>query len=531
MADTPVTTDQLMEDLARQCNALTPDVSFVFLPHTHHTLNDAITLIDSRIGPHPAAAIAKTILHKGQHSVSTRFHGIALHIQPRFFGLHLQAQALALVSVNTQEQANLPATTRSLLHQVWHALDTAIQIEHPQQLSRLRSGPVVPKRSPLSLSRANLKADVFAALLSEAYGFEGGITHQGSERALSTLTPRAHYRPWLYPFPLALEITHYAWNTLYASARGQYLNAVGTAYHLADEIGNQIEDHQIQRWWHFVEPAQDMAWRRETPSRILGLAMQRSPDPLLKTTALLISDVANITPDTLPLETQREYNAFATEASNRAAHEQVVEETFELVMAHSMQEHSSRPLYRAANDQNIKLSEGRIFGWCAAALQAAARAFDTAQVTGQSPVQMARMEFQGSHGMVNYEDLHSLSSEVISARRTGRAVTLSDLGKLTDGNIIFAPLMKSVQATLQHPDYKQQLAAVMTPAPIVPAARPTGPTIAPALAPTMAPQAAPAVGPRGPGMSGPGGMGGGGTAPIRYIQATAPLPVIKDDDT
>lgn len=520
MPEMPLTLDALMDDIARQCQTLTPDVTTLFLPHTHSTLQDTITLADTKMKGHPAAPIAKTILHKGQHSTQTRFQGIALHIQPRFFGLHRQARALALLTVNTHEYDSLPDTARSLLHQVWHALDTAIQVEHPEQLARLRSGPVVPKRSPLSLSRANLKADVFAALLSEAYGFDGGIGALGAERALGTLTPRAHYRPWLYPFPVALETTHYAWNTLYASARGQYLNAVGTAYHLADEIGNQIEDHQIQRWWHFVEPAQDMAWRREPPSRILGLAMQRSPDPLLKTTALLISDVAGITPDTLPLDTQREYNAFASEASNRAAHEQVVEETFELVMAHSLQEDSSRPLYRAANDQNIKLGDGRIFGWCAAALQAAARAFDTAQVTGQSPAHMARMEFKGSHDILAYNDLQSLSGEVISARRAGRAVTLTDLGKLAEGNATYAPLLKSVQATLQDPDYKQQLAAVMTPAPIV-LARPQHGLAPAAPAPVAAPQMAPAV-MMAPG--GPGGMGGGGMTMLRPVVQPVVLP-------
>jgi hypothetical protein len=501
-------TQSFFDDLAKQSHALTPDVDYIFITHSGHDFDDTVVKATRAFAKHPAAPTATSMLHKGRHNLHTRFAGLAIHIQSKFFGLHRTAAALALMNVNRAEHEHEGESVRAVLHQLWHALDTAFQMQHPDQLARLRSGPVVPKRSPLSYSRANLRADIFAALLGEAYGHEGSIDILGHGRAIDTLLPRAHHRPWLFPYPLALELTRYAWANLYATAHIQYINHVGAAYQLANEISQQLDDIQIQRWWHFVEPAQDMAWRQEKPDRILALAMQRSPDALMKKTALLVSDVAKITPVELPPHGTPEFNAFASQSANRDAHQKMIEETFELVISHSMQEDSSRPFYRAANDQNRSLAEGRIFGWCAAALQAAARAFDMAQASGRSPIQMARMEFQGNSSFVEFNELQKMSEQIITARRSGRAVTLPELPNVIGDDQVFAVVRASIERTVSDPQYRQELEQVMTPAPIVPAARPG---VRPAAAPTAAPQMGPQVAPAGPApVMGGGGMMGGG---------------------
>lgn len=527
--------DAFYKELAKQCQALTPDVSYMILPHLAHDYGDAIVLADRKFGNHPASTTASSMLHKGRHNLQSRFQGVAITIQSKYFGLSRKVSGLALLNINKSDFDHEGESARILLHNTWHALDTAIQIGHPDQLARLRSGPVVPKRSPLSLSRANLKADVFAALMGEAYDHEDSINLLGHTRALDTLLPRAHYRPWLYPYPLALELTKFAWNNLFAGALGQYINHVGAAYHLASEISQQIEDIQIQRWWHFVEPAQDMAWRQEKPDRILGLALNRTPDALLKTTALLVSDIAEIKPTDFDADDQKpEFNAFASQTANRTAHLKMIEESFELVINYSLQEDSSRPLYRAANEQNIGLTEGRIFGWCAAALQAAAKAFDMAQASGRSPEQMARMEFQGTNAHIDFVDLEKASDRIINAKRSGRSVTLPDMATIIGEDGIFGGIVASIQRTTQDPEYQQQLAATLNPAPIIPAARPSGPApsgpsgpapTGPAMAPSAAPQTMRVPTP-GMGLGG----GGGSTVVQMPVRPPAEAPPAKTED-
>ena len=156
----------------------------------------------------------------------------------------------------------------------------------------------------------------------------------------------------------------------------------------------------------------------------------------------------------------------------------------------------------AANEQNENLAEGNILGWCANALQAAARAFDSALTSGTSPMQAARMQFEGTKDIPEWDNLKKVGDSVVGQKRAGLAVTMGTIAEICNSDPLFAPMLNSIRFTMQDPDYIQKLemsndlAMRPAPAPAPPAPAPKAP------APAAPAYAAPVFAPGGPSMGG-----------------------------
>lgn len=443
--------------VTRQVQELYPDLQAMFIPHAGGMFHEVVSFNEYELTKHPAGKIAQAILEKNNNKDQSSFLGMAISHQVKWFGLASNDKMLALFNINTDEFKDAKEARRTIYHLVWHAIDLIEVRRRPEYVSKFRSGPMIPKRSPMNLARLNLQADVFSAVMCALQGENDALEVLALQRANDSISMIHARRAEDYPYVIALEATQYAFKELTAikPPRPKYMFY---ARQLAIEVGHTFDDTSIRQWWGFSEPGQDMAWRNFSREIILGCAVNTSDDPFVRATGHLIADISGITP--LPgLKLGASYNAYATSETNKTLHREMMEKTFEEAIARGALEESGQPLLSAANAQNEGLAEGIILGWCGHALQAAARAFESAMSSGMSPTQAARLEFEGNKDSTAWEMLKKIGETIVDQKRKGFAVTLGNVAEICNDNPDFAPVLGAIRVTMKDPNYIQKLQA------------------------------------------------------------------------
>ena len=504
-----------------------PGLALKYILHHRGQRNDAIGLEQGFFNEHPAGSIAHNILKKSKATQQSGFHGLAVLKKRFFFGFKEKLDSIGVITINLDEYGTDQAILADIYHYGCHAIETYNLLQHPKYKNRFTQGPLIPKRSPLSLAKVNLLADIFSVLILAQQGYESMIHALAAERSLNSMLAKPNGRPWHYPYPLAYQATDKIWREL-IYPKSKHYDPIKTPLEIAHNLLDSFEDESFTQWWAFCEPAQEMAWYGELPETILGAALHTSDNPIVKANAILIESALQITPANQASLVDK-YNAFVKEEKQIERHSHRIEETFELILAQGILKESARPFMEAANAQNIQLTEGKIFGWCASALQSAGRAFDSALSGEREPSQAAQIEFKGAQHQIKYDGLKSVSAEIIKRRQAGQTVTMNDVKEFASSSETTQFMDKSIETTMDDPEYEKMLDNALTPTPVVAPKVPTpqGPQ-GPAPS-SPAPQAAPQV--SVPGMGG-GRMGGGqqpppSTVPPQTQQETDG----KDDNT
>lgn len=477
----------------KQVQELYPDLEMMFIPHEPGQFHEIISMNEYEIMRHPAGKVAQSIIEKNVQRDISSFLGMAVHREVKWMGLASQENILALFNLNTGDFKGAKEARRTIYHMIWHAIDLLEIRRLPEYASKFRTGPMIPKRSPMNLARLNLQADAFSSVMGALLGEEDALDIVARQRAIDSIHPVHERRAEDYPFVIAMESAKYAYEEILQlkPARAKFMFY---ARQLAHELGNTFDDASIRNWWGFSEPAQDMAWRNFRPEMILGCATSTSEDAFVRATGHLVCEIADITP--IPLSgLEGHYNAFSNAENNHVLHREIAEKTFADAIARGVIEESGRPLALAANEQNENLSEGNIIGWCANALQAAARSFENALSSGVSPVQAARMEFEGTKDVPTWDTLKKIGEGIVDQKRAGLATTLGSVAEICSEQPAFSPMLNSIRTTMKDPSYVKKLEAAndlalrpaapapSTPAPVAPAAAPT--YSAPAAGPSM----------------------------------------------
>lgn len=482
-----------------------PALSLHFIVHGRGQLSERIALSEHEIVRHPAAPVARHILKKAYGHDRSSFLGLAVTPQKGFMGLTSRDHALALFNVNISEFDTMEDIKTHLYHMVWHAVDLMDIRQKPEYRKKFAAGPIVPKRSPMNLAKANLQADVFAAVMGGLTGEKDSLTLLARRRADYSLLPIATTRAEDYPFIIAMEATQFAYSQLNRGTLPKN-KFIEKARQISLEIGFTFDEVSIRQWWAFAEPAQDMAWRGHAREEILGAAVFTSEDPYVRSIGYLISEVLEVAalPD---FEMIKTYNAFMDSERNKALHREIMDDVFQEAIELGLEEESGQPLLNAANRQNEYLSEGKIIGWCASALQSAARAFEQAMVTGSSPDAAARQEFEGARGQMSWESIRELGDTIVAQRRLGQAITMGSIAEICNEHPLFAPILGSIKITMNDPSYIRKLEAANdlafgAPAPSAPALKGPAPSGPAPKAPQMAPPAAAMLPALPPGLGG-----------------------------
>jgi hypothetical protein len=495
--------------IARQVQDVYNDLTMHFIVHSKGQMNERIALSEHEVIRHPAGDTARAILKKIPKTDHSSFLGMAVALQKSFFGLSSKDNVLALFNINVDNYTDIRDAKTHLYHLAWHAIDLMDIRKRPEYRRKFKSGPMIPKRSPMNLAKANLQADAFAAVMQGLNGDTEALDMLAVLRGKNALIQLSEQRAEDYPYIIALEAAQFAYSELERNkiARSKYIE---TARHISIEVGYTFDEASIKQWWAFSEPAQDMAWRGYTAEEILGAAVFTSENPYVRATAYLVSEVTKVDP--LPShDITHAYNPFANQEKNKLLHREIMQATFEEAINLGGDEESARALLNAANAQNENLTEGRILGWCATALQAAAKAFESALDNGGSPLQAARKEFDGVKAKLDWDAIKDLGDAIVAQRRQGYTVTMGNIAEICNENPAFAPVLGSIKLTLNDPGYVQKLQASNDfklnpaapapkgPAPQGPAPKMQGPAVSgPMVGPSAAPQAP--------------GLGGGGVS-------------------
>ncbi len=509
------------------CNAITREIeqvyeglSLFFVIHRQGKMREAIALAEHEIVSHPAGNAARAIIQKHTKGSRSSFLGIAIANESKMFGFKKKDHLLGLFNINEDHFDNPLEAKRKIYHLVWHAIDLYEIRQEPAYKRKFKSGPMVPKRSALNLSKANLQADVFATVLSVLKSTNNiSDKHAGQKdhkkmikqiaqkRGIMSLKAINDYKAEDYPSVIAKESCEFVLNEI-MDAPPEKDEQILVARKVSLDVGHAFDENNIQQWWDFSIPAQDMAWRGFKKEEILGAAVNTSDNPFVRSVGYLIQEVTNIEPVTAA-SLEHSYNAFVDPDTNMNLHREMVDTIFEEAVQRGVEEKSSRPFKDAANRQNEELTEGRILGWCANALQDAAKAFERALLNGASPDQAARMHFEGGkEDRASWNTLKELGDSIVDQHRQGFAVTMGHVAEICHNHPAFAPVLDSLKITMNDPSYVQALEAsndlAIKPAAPAPAAlAPKGPApkgLAPtapelAAAPVMpAPAAGPSLG-------------------------------------
>lgn len=453
----PENLEEICNLVSRQIEELYPSMETAFIFHTSGMFHEIVETADHTVFKHPSVQIAQNILEKNSGREQSSFLGMAINHELKWMGLASKENLLALFNVNTDDFETPLSARQEIYHLVWHAIDLIEVRKRPEYASKFRSGPMIPKRSPMNLARLNLQADVFSAVMCGLQGEEKALENLAKRRAIDSILPIHLKRAEDYPYVIALEAAQYAYAELLAMKppRNKYMFY---ARQLAIEVGRAFDDKSIKDWWGFSEPAQDMAWRKFPQEIILGCAVHTSENPFVRATGHLVSEIANLVPIS-GLKLGDAYNAFAPSEHNQMLHREIMEKTFEEAASKGMAEESGAPFILAANQQNEDLAEGIILGWCGNALQAAAKAFENALSSGVSPLQAARLEFEGTKDTTSWESLRNVGDAVIEQKRKGYGVTLGNVAEICNNNPLFAPVLGSIRMTIKDPAYIQKLQA------------------------------------------------------------------------
>lgn len=498
---------------SKQVHAIWPDVTFCTIVHRRGQRADEAEIIFSGMRNHPAYdAVRQLWRGRGAGSENSAFIGLALGRSKGFMGFGQKDSLVSVITFNIDQYEHESDALFDLYHLTGQAVELIEFYKNSSRQENLRQGPLRAKRNQLGESRANLRADIFSAMMMAANGFKDAPSYLARKRGIESLSASALHMPENYPYPLATETTQYAVEKFLSKDGGE--RSLKSAHRLALNVTKTFDENNIKTWWDFVNPCQAMAWTGQPMENILGAAVHTCPDPFIKATGYLVSEITHTPPSSGTNLGHIGYNPFVSIEINRLNHERSVDDTFEMALAHGIEAESSLPLLKYANMQNEALTSGKIMGWCAVALQSAAKAFDTAKMRGLPADRAARLEFQGTRTQTDWETLYRIHGHVTQERRNGYAVTLPDLEVFCDNDPAFKPVLESVGMTLKDPAYTQKLSAmheISRPAPrAAPSVAPTASlNVAPSAALHAAPQAT--IGGIGGGMSGGGNISNGHT--------------------
>lgn len=445
-------------NISDNIRALFPSLNLHFLICTPDKKKDQVATTLSKLNGHPAFQEAFQILKLwAAEDSKTSFLGLSEGQESIVFSFKTRPATLAFISVDVSLYNELFEAIQDIHVAIAIFFDTYSQ--HLKKPIATNSNIFAHKGNQLDTCRLLLKADIFSILQLLREGLYDAPQQLAHKRSIETLTPRPRKSNEEYAFPIALDVVQYTVEKQISSnITAKSKSPLLSQYQLAEELTSCFDNDNLQSWIQFANNSQMMAWRGFTPSEILGAAINTSTNPFIKAIGHMLAELTNLSPveeSHLPPG----YNPFLAEEINHIRHERMVEETFEMIMYHVSEADSHLPLLRVANNQNEALLKGKISGWCAHALHAAAKAYLGAKDRGIPPAQAARLEFQSTVLQSNWNLLKNLGEYAITIRRQGGAFHMQDLMNWVAQQPDSKHLSSSLYVTISDPQYTNSLSA------------------------------------------------------------------------
>lgn len=497
---------QLCQQISKQVRENYKSLTVHFVVHHNGHRNEALGVAAQEIIRHPAAETAMRLMQKPRLNEESALLGTAVAKKNMFMGLAWRDHLLALCTMNIDHLKNMKEARAQAWHLTWHALDAYNYNGTPDNGSLVKD-IIIRRRSAMEMARAHLQADTFSVLMCALNGDRDAIRNTGILRAMNALTARSAHMPEFYPYAIAMEATEFACRELGRKPPSRRM-MIPAALKIARTIDRAIDHDTLMNWFSFCEPAQDMAWRGFSKEDILSAAINTSPDMFVRSTGHMMREMIAVEPSSF-LDITDQYSPYADDAINEKLHEKLIEQIFEDIIAKGLSQHNPDPFIKLANKQNEELSEGRMMGWCASGLQAAARILESSAHNGKQTEQLVRREFHDGRNKPDWDTLQNLGNRIVKHQRDGEIITLSRLSEIAGEDKSSRNIQTAVQDTINDPHYQAKMGYVNSPATSVsaprgPAPQTSGLHVAPRMMATS-----PAASPRIP------TLGGIGSAPVR----------------
>jgi hypothetical protein len=446
-------------NISDNIRTLFPSLNLHFLISTADKKQDAIAGILGKINGHPAFNEAFQVLKvwSASKKEQTSFLGLSEGQESIVFSFKTRPKTLAFISLNVSLYKELYQAIQAVHFEMAIFLDT--YSGHLKKPMNINGNVFVHRTTQVGSCRLNLKADIYSILQLLREGQYDAPMLLAKQRSLETLTPQSHFNPEEFAFPIALDVINYTVEKQISSTvTTRSSSPLLSQYQLAAQIADCFDNDNLQSWIQFANSCQTMAWGGFSPSQILGAAINTSTNPFIKAIGHMLAELTNLAP-TEESHLPGGYNPFLAEEINQIRHERACEETFEMIMYHVMEADSHLPLLRVANNQNEGLLKGKISGWCANALHAAAKAYIGAKDRGIPPVQAARLEFQSAHLQSNWKLLKQTGQHVFEMSRQDTPTNMPDLLNWISQQPESKHMSASINITISDPQYTNNIEA------------------------------------------------------------------------
>ncbi|HIF26010.1 MAG TPA: hypothetical protein EYG18_08910 [Micavibrio sp.] len=444
-------------EIAQEMQTYQKNLTIHFVIHHDGQRLDALSMAAQDILGHPAAETAMQFLQKPGRSELSTLLGTAVARENILLGLTTRDHFLALCALNIDHFASMSEARLHAYHLAWHVLDIIDYHRKDVDDSFHDNEVIFRERSAIDACYANLQADIFATSMCRFQKEAKAPQVMARLRGGAALERRTLQTPEHFPFAMCIDTVDALFEKVPFDRTPKKLR-VNKALRMARQISLAYDIESLKQWATFCEPAQDMAWRGMSKERIISTALNTSSNTYVRAIGFTLKELLDIEPT--PIEKIHDtYSPFADDLVNQKLHNKIVETICQDVIAQGVSQNSAMPMLKKANEQNTELTFGRTLGWCANALQAAAKAFDIAKKNNTDAYSAARQEFIGQKQQVSWESIDDIGRNVMMKQRSGKTVTLSDIRNLTEGVKGMEKLHASIDKTINDPSYQHKLAA------------------------------------------------------------------------
>lgn len=413
--------DHISNVVRREIEEEFKDLEFFIVLHRDNDRDTTIERQKSLLLDKPGGKQALELLDRKRKSNVSEFLGLCIEkpkgplkflATPRFTGV---------ICVNYERYISEENAMHFLYHMAWHALYNLQKFKN-SEIEEDEDGIILDKDNRLSLTRKNLMADVFGAVMVTRQGSSDYIEKHAQKRSLESLSNVKHHSPEYFPYPIAYDACALINNDM-KDTLAETKRPVALAMEMAEEVSLTYDDKAVAKWWSFAAAAQELAWIGTPAEDILGLALYSCEDAYLRTIAHQICENMNYQPSILT--NAKTYNPFATAAVNQKLHQNAYEVLFKNTIAQVTLDPDSKAFHDAIHRLNMDLLRGNFTGWCGHALLKASNAYISGEYA-HDPEYAAKVFYEHATDL-SWETLHDLSRIIIKIRRQNNDINIERL--------------------------------------------------------------------------------------------------------
>jgi hypothetical protein len=431
-----------ISELIHNCNTVRRQIEEEFSNFTaqfiiHNDGQRSQTLLDQRNNiiskPYGRKIYDILTLSNASSANNTEFAGLIINNAP-FYNIFGGRHFTAIYFINAD---TFPENTNSkhfAYHMAWHALSLYSDYTNSRKSKSEIVGKIIRTDSDqLIISKNNLMADIFGALIMEATAHKGFIEELAKKRGLESLTASKQHMAAYYPYPIAHEACKLVYEDMAATITPN-TKLIQFCMDLTNEVSLTFDyEESIKQWWLFCKPAQEMAWLDYSPEVILANSIYNSNETFVRAFAYQISDLLNIEPDKSSFNDHSVFNAFSSPSQSRQSHEFNCEEILGRLLNFYTLKNNNDIFHNEIYRQNIALQDGYVSGWCALSLNNAIKVLDELILSNPKyAMEGAREAFYETQSLIPWPILRKLASVILEKKCVGQILSFADMAGIIE---------------------------------------------------------------------------------------------------